>query len=129
MSSNDLRDTGYIVGTVLTTYSHTYTELRGHHEELSSLKIELSSLHNTVEILQQEINSSLTQLEDDLKRYIKENVATKSELDSMSRKIIDWVNENAATKADILKSENTLFWKIAGFIAAIVALTGYILKG
>lgn len=129
MNSNELRDTGYIVGTVLTTYSHTYTELRDHHEELSSIKIELNSLHNTVEILQQEINSSLTKLENDLKCYIKENVATKSELDSMSRKIIDWVNENAATKADILKSENTLFWKIAGFIAAIVALTGYILKG
>lgn len=106
---------------------------------------DLATLQNDVNIIiQNSISSELTKLEtkidnigdkvalktdiESLKVFIKENVAMKSDVDSITRKTIDWVNDNTATKADVLKSENTLFWKIAGVVALIVGATAAIVK-
>nr|DAT72798.1 MAG TPA: hypothetical protein [Bacteriophage sp.] len=102
---------------------------------------DLATLQNGVNvIIQNSISSELTKLEakidkvalktdiESLKVFIKENVAMKSDVDSITRKTIDWVNENTATKADVLKSENTLFWKIAGVVTLIVGATAAIVK-
>ena len=102
---------------------------------------DLATLQNGVNvIIQNSISSELTKLEtkidkvalktdiESLKVFIKENVAMKSDVDSITRKTIDWVNENTATKADVLKSENKLFWKIAGVVALIIGATAAIVK-
>lgn len=106
---------------------------------------DLATLQNGVNvIIQNSISPELTKLEtnidnigdkvalktdiESLKVFIKENVAMKSDVDSITRKTIDWVNGNTATKADVLKSENTLFWKIAGVVTFIVGATAAIVK-
>ena len=102
---------------------------------------DLATLQNDVNIIiQNSISSELTKLEakidkvalktdiESLKVFIKENVAMKSDVDSITRKTIDWVNQNTATKADVLKSENTLVWKIAGVVTVIVGATAAIVK-
>ena len=102
---------------------------------------DLATLQNDVNIIiQNSISSELTKLEakidkvalktdiESLKVFIKENVAMKSDVDSITRKTIDWVNQNTATKADVLKSENTLVWKIAGVVTLIVGATAAIVK-
>lgn len=106
---------------------------------------DLATLQNDVNIIiQNSISSELTKLEtkidnigdkvalktdiESLKVFIKENVAMKSDVDSITRKTIDWVNDNTATKADVLKSENSLFWKIASVVALIVGATAAIVK-
>ena len=92
----------------------------------SSISSELAKLETKIDNVSDKV-ALKTDIES-LKVFIKENVAMKSDVDSITRKTIDWVNTNTATKADVLKSENTLFWKIAGFVAFIVTATAAIVK-
>lgn len=114
-----------------------------HASEIADIVVRLNSLENKVlcnsdlDTFEQKLklsvesilNSKIDKLEDNFKTYIKENVAMKSDLHKITKDTIDWVNQNSATKQDILKLENTLLWKLVGFIGAIVAATAYIIKG
>ena len=152
------KDSLLVVNTVIqctkTTINEIQEQKNSHSSELNLIRDQLeliernmlcqddlATLQNGVDIIiQNSISSELTKLEakidkvalktdiESLKVFIKENVAMKSDVDSITRKTIDWVNENTATKADVLKSENTLFWKIAGVVALIVGATAAIVK-
>ncbi|MEG9489653.1 hypothetical protein [Mannheimia indoligenes] len=53
MNHNTSNDTGYIVGSVLTTYASTYSELKERKEELSDIKSELNILDKKMALVQQ----------------------------------------------------------------------------
>lgn len=47
MNHNTSNDTGYIVGSVLTTYASTYSELKGRKEELIDIKSDLNIIEKS----------------------------------------------------------------------------------
>ena len=154
LSKDSLLVVGAVIQGTKTTIDEIQEQKNSHSSELSLIRNQLeliernmlcqddlATLQNDVNIIiQNSISSELTKLEakidkvalktdiESLKVFIKENVAMKSDVDSITRKTIDWVNENTATKADVLKSENKLFWKIAGVVALIIGATAAIVK-
>ena len=158
LSNDSLLVVGAIVQGTKTTIDEIQEQKNSHLFELNLIKRQLfliernmvcqddlTTLRDNVNItIPNSISSELAKLEtkidnvsdkvalktdiESLKVFIKENVAMKSDIDSITRKTIDWVNTNTATKADVLKSENTLFWKIAGVLGIIVAATAAIVK-
>lgn len=92
-------------------------------------KDELNNLENQIsQKLNESFDKKLDKLEDNLKIFIRENVAMKSDVDNMSRKTIEWVEKHSATKLDISESKNSLLWKLIGVVSLIVAATAYIVK-
>lgn len=72
MNHNASSDTGYIVGSVLTTYASTYSELKDRKEELINIKSDLKSLGNqlnTIENTLTEMNSKLDTVVSERKWY------------------------------------------------------------
>lgn len=136
----------FIASTVISGTKATVDEVqyysKNHSSEIANIALKLSILedkmlckgdldtfeHKLSLSFSSSLDGRIDKLEDTFKTYIKENVAMKSELNKVTKDTIDWVNLNSATKQDIAKLENTLLWKLVGFISLIVALTTYLVK-
>lgn len=140
-------DTPLIVGAIVQTYKEVKSQGGSHSAEFKLIDLRLSELEKTMlcqedlsnfedrlhSKLNVSIDTKLDKLEDNLKTFIKENVAMKSDVYTLTDKTVDWVKEHSATKADLLKSENSLLVKIVSWISAlvigVVSATAYIIKG
>ncbi|OBX80432.1 hypothetical protein [Haemophilus aegyptius] len=142
LSEQDMVIVSSIIQGTSATIKEVKTSRENHSIEIDQIALRINVLEDKmlcqddIVKLEQNLKDSISsmldhrieKLENNFKTYINENVVMKSELHNSTQATIKWVNENTATKQDILKLENALLWKLVGFISAIVALTAYITK-